>query len=145
MSFNTYSFLDLTGSFTHPSVGAYTLTGAGIGEMSIARTNDVSAMDTASDGHVMISKMASPSGMITIQVQQTSDLNTFLMKWYAYIVLAGTDEWASANILIRAPKMGISHSAVGVCPQKNADRPYKAQGERITWNLMSAEIVDIPI
>ena len=82
MGFNTYSFLDLTGTISHPSVGVFTLTGEGIGEMTLTQSNDVSAMDTASDGTVMISKMASPSGMISIQAQQTSELHNCLMKWY---------------------------------------------------------------
>ena len=145
MGFNTYSFLDLTGTISHPAVGVFTLTGEGIGEMTLTQTNDVSAMDTASDGTVMISKMASPSGSITIQVQQTSALHNWLMKWYTYLQIAGTDEWASANILIRAPKMGRSHSAIGVCPQKIADCPYKAQGERISWTLLCANLTYVPI
>lgn len=142
---STYSFQDLSGTISHPSVGVYTLTSSGIGEMTLSQSNDASSMDTGADGSVMISKIATPSGTISIQVQQTSDLNNWLMKWYQYLQIAGSDEWASANILIRAPKMGRSHVATGVCPQKQADTPYQAQGQRITWTLMCADLKYIPI
>lgn len=145
MGFNTYSFLDLTGTISHPSVGVYTLTGAGIGEMTLTQLNDASAMDTAADGTVMISKMPTPTGTITIQAQQTSDLHNWLIKWYQYLQLAGSDEWAQSNILIRAPKMGRSHVATGVCPQKQSDTPYQVQGQRVTWTLLVADLKYIPI
>jgi hypothetical protein len=145
MGYNTYSFLDLTGSIAHPSVGAYTFTGEGIGEMTVAQTGDVTAHDVAADGTVMISKMAAPAGTITIQAQQTSALHNWLIKWYAYLQIADTDEFAQSAILIRAPKMGRSHVATGVTPQKQSDTPYQAQGQRVTWTLMCADLKYIPI
>jgi hypothetical protein len=145
MGFNVYSFLDLTGNITHPSVGAYTFTGEGIGEMTVSQTGDTTAHDIAADGTVMISKMPAPAGTITIQAQQTSALHNWLIKWYAYLQIADTDEWAQSNILIRAPKMGRSHVATGVSPQKQSDTPYQAQGQRVTWVLMCADLKYIPL
>jgi hypothetical protein len=145
MGYSTYSFFDLTGNIAHPSVGAFTFTGEGIGEMTITQTGDVSAHDIAADGNVMISKMAAPTGTITIQAQQTSALHNWLIKWYSYLQIADTDEFAQSAILIRAPKMGRSHVAVGVTPQKLSDTPYQAQGQRVTWTLMCADLKYIPI
>jgi hypothetical protein len=136
----TYSFLDLTGSISHPSLGAYTFTGQGIGEMSITMASDRTAHDLAADGSVMVSKLAGANGMITIQVQQTSPLHNWLVKWYNYLYQADTDQWAQTNCLIRAPKMGKQHEGLGISPQKLGDQPYAAQGGRVTWNLMVADL-----
>jgi hypothetical protein len=142
---STYSFLDVTGSITHPSLGAYTFTGEGIGEMSISMATDRTAHDLAADGAVMISKLAGSNGTITIQAQQTSSLHNWLLKWYNYLYAADTDEWAQSNVLIRAPKMGRSHVATGVSPQKIGDTPYQAQGQRVTWTLMCADLQSLTI
>ncbi|TWH46332.1 phage protein [Sporomusa sp. KB1] len=142
---STYSFLDLTGNIVHPSVGAYTFTGQGIGEMTIAMATDRTAHDVAADGAVMVSKLAGENGIITIQAQQTSSLHNWLMNWYNYLYLADTDEWTQTTILIRAPKMGRSHVGIGVSPQKVGDTPYQAQGQRVTWPLMCADLKTLPI
>lgn len=142
---STYSFLDVTGSITHPSVGAYTFTGEGIGEMSVSMSTDRTAHDVAADGAVMVSKLAGSNGTITIQAQQTSSLHNWLLNWYNYLYAADTDEWAQSNILIRAPKMGRSHVATGVSPQKIGDTPYQAQGQRVTWTLMCADLQSLTI
>jgi hypothetical protein len=142
---STYSFLDLTGNIVHPAVGAYTFTGQGIGEMTIAMATDRTAHDVAADGAVMVSKLAGENGSITIQAQQTSSLHNWLMNWYNYLYLADTDEWTQTTILIRAPKMGRSHVGTGVSPQKVGDTPYQAQGQRVTWTLMCADLKTLPI
>lgn len=142
---STYSMLDVTGSITHPGVGAYTFTGEGVGEMTVSMATDRTSHDVAADGSVMVSKMPGNNGSITIQVQQTSTFNAWLVKWYNYLDAAKTDEWAETNILIRAPEMGVSHVAIGVSPQKIGDQPYQAQGSRITWTLMCANLQTLPI
>lgn len=144
-SISTYSFLDLTGSISHPAVGVYTFTGEGIGEMTVTMATDRTAHDVAADGAVMVSKLAGSNGTITIQAQQTSALHNWLLNWYNYLYAADTDEWAETNILIRAPKMGKSHVAVGVSPQKIGDQPYQAQGQRVSWSLMCADIQSLTI
>jgi hypothetical protein len=142
---STYSFLDLTGNIAHPSVGAFNFTGEGIGEMSISMATDRTAHDVAADGAVMVSKLAGSNGTITIQAQQTSSLHNWLLLWYNYLYLADTDEWVKTAVLIRAPKMKKTHLATGVSPQKIGDTPYQAQGQRVTWTLMCADIQNLPL
>lgn len=137
---NTYSFEDVTCSFSHPSVGAASSTGAGVGTITISMTQEKTVHDTASDGNVMITKIAGKNGSVAITLQQTSELHKFFMKWYNYVDNAPAAEWASMNITIKSDNLGDSTVCTGVSPQKLADRPYDAQGARITWNLMAAEI-----
>lgn len=137
---STYSFLDITGSISHPALGAYTFTGEGIGDMTVSMSTDRTSHDVAADGAVMVSKLAGSNGSITISAQQTSALHNWLVKWYNYLYQAPTNEWAQTNVLVRAPQMGKAHVAVGVSPQKIGDQPYQAQGQRVTWNLMCADL-----
>ena len=137
---STYSFLDLYGNIAHPSVGNYTFTGEGIGDMTIAMANDNGAIDVAADGAVMISKMAGLSGTFTVNAQQTSPLHQWLIRWFNYLYAADTDEWAQTNLLIRAPKMNESYVAIGVVPQKPGDKPYQRQGQNVSWTLMAGDI-----
>ncbi|OOM73999.1 hypothetical protein CLPUN_42370 [Clostridium puniceum] len=136
----TYSFEDVTASFSHPSVGAASSTGAGVGTITTSMTQEKTVHDTASDGNVMISKIAGKNGSVAITLQQTSELHKFFMKWYNYVDNAPAAEWAKMNITIKSDNLGDSTVCTGVSPQKLADRPYQAQGQQITWNLMAAEI-----
>jgi hypothetical protein len=138
--FSTYSFEDVTCSFNHPSVGAASTTGAGVGSITTTMAGDKTNHDVAADGRVMISKMAGSNGTVAVALQQTSELHKFLMKWYNYVVTAPAAEFAKMNITIKSANLGDMTVCTGVSPQKLADRPYQAQGQHVTWNLMSAEI-----
>jgi hypothetical protein len=138
--YTTYSFEDVTVSFSHPSVGAFTSTGAGIGTITIAMSNDRTSQDVAADGKVMVTKGMAKNGTIAIAFQQTSALNKSLLSWYNYIDTASASEWASMNITIKSNNLDDETICTGVAPQKLADRPYAAQGAHVTWTLMCAEI-----
>ena len=140
MKYSTYSFEDVTCSFQHNGVGAASSTGAGLGSISIAMTTDRTAQEVAADGKVMISKIAGKNGTITITMQQTSELHKYLLKWYNYIDVANSSEWAGMALTIKSSNLVDISTCTGVSPQKLADRSYQAQGQQVTWNLMAAEI-----
>lgn len=141
----TYSFSDTVGSIQHPSVGVFIFDGTGVGSVTVTKATDRTAHDIASDGSVMISKIPGNNGSITIECQQTSPIHKWLLKWFNALWLLDTQEWATTTILLRNNVTGISHAAKGVSPQKEADIPYQAQGQRVTWTLMCAEIINAPI
>lgn len=142
MSYTTYSFEDVTGSFSHDSVGAASTTGAGLGSITTSMSTDKTVHEVAADGSVMISKVAGDNGTVVITMQQTSELNKYFLKWYNYIKTAATSEWAKMNVTIKSKNLGEITTCTGVSPQKLADRPYQSQGQMITWNLMAAEITE---
>lgn len=142
MSFSTYSFEDVTCSLQHPGVGAASTTGAGMGSISVAMANDKTEHDVAADGSVMITKKPGKNGTIAIDMQQTSALHKYLLKWYNYVEVSNSSEFAKMNITIKSKNLGDVTVCTGVTPQKLADRPYQAQGQHVTWNLMAAEITE---
>lgn len=138
--YNTYSFEDVTVSCNHPSVGAWTSTGAGIGTISIAMSGERTAQDVAADGVTMVSKIIAKNGTIAISVQQTSEFHKQLLRWYNYIDTARASEWASMNVTIKSNNLNDETICTGVAPQKLPDRGYASQGAHVTWTLMAAEI-----
>lgn len=134
----TYSFDDVEVIFQHPGVGQYPVNGKGIGTISVTMSTDKSSHDVAADGSVMVSKIPGNNAAINIEIQQTSAMHKWLTNYYNYVLLAPATVWAGASILIR-DKVGQSLiSAYDVSPLKKADKPYQAQGQRITWPFLSA-------
>jgi len=140
---STYSFSDLAGVISHPTLGSYAFTGQGVGEIQVNMLTERSAHDVAADGSVMVSKIAGNNGSITINVQQTSDLHLWLLAGFNTLVYADTNEWATMGIKLRNVRTGSSHLATGVSFQRMPDTPYSAQGQRISWVLMAADIMSM--
>lgn len=144
----TYSFKDLTGAFVHPIAGTYILGGGnvGLGQITIAMTIDRTVQDVASDGSVMVSYIAGDNGMCSIEVQQTSDFHNFLINWWnicktnADLGLVST--WAAATIAFRNLLDGSVHTLLGVSPGKMPDKVYQSQGQKITWTLPAAKVIN---
>lgn len=140
MNTTTYSFADVSLILSHPSVGQYTFTGQGVGSVSVSRSNDMTQHDVAADGSVMVSKVISKNGLLTLNIQQTSEGHKFLKRWVSYITNAPTSEWARASAVLRNPAQGETITMQGVSPQKRADVSYQAAGQQVAWPLMCAEI-----
>lgn len=141
----SYSFTDLSGAIAHTLLGAYNFTGEGSGEVNIAYATERTAHDVAADGTVMVSKMAGNNGTITINAQQTSAIHKWLVNAFNILWAAPTNQWASMAITLRNVADNTSHIATGVSFGKMPDKPYQAQGQRVTWVLMAADIVSLNV
>lgn len=144
----TYSFKDLTGAFVHPIAGTYILGGGniGMGQITISMAQDRTVQDVAADGSVMTSYIAGDNGSCSLEVQQTSDLHDFLVNWFNVCkTLADNGDianWASAQISIRNIVDGSVHTLSGVSPGKMPDKVYQSQGQKITWVLPAANVIN---
>jgi hypothetical protein len=146
----TYSFKDLTGVITNSVFGASILLSGGnvgFGELTITMTTERTAQDVAADGTVMPSYLAGDNGTVAINVQQTSGLHHDLLDLYNQCVTAANNDdvsgWASTNMSFRTILDGSIHVLSGVSFGKIPDKPYHAAGQRIVWNLMAANIVNM--
>lgn len=141
----TYSFEDVTGALAHPLLGAYTFDGKGTGEITIEMDADMSAHDRAADGSIMVSKLLGEPGRITISAQQTSALHKWLLAAYQALKLANTSAWAQMAATIRSVSDGTSHVITGMSFQKIPPKSYQAQGQRVSWVLMAADVQNLPM
>ena len=135
----TYSFTDCSLILSHPSLGMLTLTGKGLGSVSINMTGDRTTMDVAADGRVMTSKIKDRRATAAVQIQQTSEANKDLLKWYNYLESAPASEWAQASGVFNSPQTGEQFVLNEVAFQKLPDRSYQVQGQLQTWNMMIAD------
>jgi hypothetical protein len=123
-------------------VGAYNLIGEGIGDITISMANDRTAHEIGVDGAVLATQLPGNNGTLMLSIQQASKLNAWLLKWANYLQNEKTarNEWLMTTVLLKGKAMKIEHKMSGVSPQKIPDRPYQAQGQRVTWVLMCADI-----
>lgn len=140
MATTVYSFADVSLVISHPKVGKFTITGEGVGSVSISRANDMTQHDVAADGSVMVSKIVTENGTVAIAIQQTSAAHKWLKKWHDYLKVAPTSEFAKSTAILKNPAVGETISMSGVTPQKRADSAFQQAGQQVTWNLMAAKI-----
>lgn len=144
MAHTTYSFADVTATLNLAGMIPMTITGAGAGSIDTTMSGEKTSHDLAADGTVMVSKILGSNGSIALNIQQTSPTHKLLLLWYNYILNAPSSEWANNSLIIRNDVIGETIEATGVSPQKLPDKPYQAQGQKVTWNLMAAEITQLP-
>lgn len=140
MAYTTYSFESVVMTISHPAIGQYVASGQGIGSITTTMTTDRTTHDVSADGAIMVSKIRGRNGSHAIAIQQTSDLNKWLVKLYNYLETADASQWAEINIVIRSNDMHDMLTSTGVAFQKLPDRPYQAQGQQVTWQMLSSDI-----
>jgi hypothetical protein len=144
---STYSFKDLSGAFVSPLAGVFTMSGnIGMGNVTVVKSTERTAHDTAPDGTVVPSFIDGDSGMVTIECQQTSLLHKFLLEWdNVHETVAKNGDvslWAASSMLLRNVVDGTSHVATGISPQKSADKSYSSSGGKVTWQLPACNIIN---
>ena len=145
----TFSFKSLTGVLTNPAFGvSIPLTGGniGAGSFTIRMTTTRTTHDVAADGTVMPSYIAGDNGELDIQVQETSILHHALLNLYNLCVLAANADdvtgWAATAISFVLLSDGSTHTLTGVSFDKIPDKVYEAAGQKLTWKLMAANIIN---
>lgn len=135
-----YSFEDTTVTISHPNFGTYSAYGTGIGSLQVAYANDVTKHDVAADLAVVVSKWVARNGTITFDILQSSDFNSWLKKFTAFLEESDTDQFALATISITNKSTGDNYFATGVSHQKKADNNLQSQAQNRSWAMMCAHI-----
>jgi hypothetical protein len=142
----TYSFLDSVATLVHPVLPIpITISGEGMGSATVAMTTERTTHNVASDGVVMVSKIAGNNGSITIEVQQTSAAHKALLAFFNLLIVSPPNVWAQAVLLLRNVTDGTSHLATGLSPAKIPDKKYDKEGGMVAWHFMAADIQSVTI
>lgn len=146
----TYSFKSLTGVISNPVFGVtIVLAGGniGFGQLTINMGTERTVHDVSADGTVMISYVAGDNGGMMVECQESSVLHTQLLALYNQCLTTANNGdpsgWGATFGSFRNVLDGSSHTATGVSFQKFPDKPYAAQGQRVTWHLMAANLVNV--
>jgi hypothetical protein len=139
----TYSFADVVAVFSHALVGQKSVNGLGIGSITVAYADNLTENDLGADGSVMITKVLSRRGTITLEIQQTSSLNKWLLNFANAVVNAGSSSWA--NMLFSLQEKftnGVTVNASSLALLKRPDRKDEQNGGRVTWEFFSPTIAE---
>lgn len=140
MSFYVYDFAETTADLYHPSVGAFSAYGEGIGEVTITRANDITAHEASSDGVVLINKSIKKNGTVTFNALRASNFDQWLNKLAKYLETSSSSEFAMLEITITNPTTKETWYCTGCSHQKLPDAGYKAQVDYRSWSFMSANV-----
>jgi hypothetical protein len=140
----TYSFQDVTATIYHSSLGvSRTISGEGMGKITVAYTDNLTESDLGADGAVMVTKVLSARGTITLDIQQTSSANAWLIDRINTLVNADASEWAGWTITITENfDNGITISASSAALVKRPDRNDAQQGDHVSWEFFSPSIAE---
>lgn len=136
----TYSFENTSVNINHPDVGNYSMYGAGMGDVTVSRTNDITTHEVSSDLSVLISRSAKKNGTIAINVLQASEANDFINKLCKYLETCDVSRFALGKIIINSRSTGENWVCTGVSHQKMPDRSYKSTGDYVSYTFMAAEV-----
>jgi hypothetical protein len=145
----TYSFRNVSGSFTNPLLSQPIVFAGqiGMGAFHVAMANTRTVHNRAADGTIMPSYVAGNDGTVSIEMQQTSILHQLFLNLYNSLIVAaeGGDpsNWAASGMTLRnPPPLGNQHVLTGISFEKRPDKPYQAQGSNVTWTLMCCDSVE---
>lgn len=147
---NTYSFKDLVGNLVNPVFGVSLILAGGyvgVGSITIRMSNDRTSHDRGADGTIMPSYEAGNNGDFDIEVQQTSSLHHELLALYNLAQTAADNDdlagWAATQVSFQTILDGSTHNLTGVSFKKIPDKPYQVTGQKVTWTLMAANVVQM--
>ena len=138
-----YSFSDVKVVLYHPNVGQSVLSSQGLGKIAIAASGDLSSHTATADGYVVVNRLRSENGTVTLEVPQNSSADEYLRKWARYLKNVGATAKfgkTTLNIVDQAGKFTIS--CEGVTPQKIPDRTYDQTSSNLSWTLLAASITE---
>ena len=139
----TYSFSAVSCTIQHPLVGQKVINGSGIGSITVAYSDNNTESDLGADGSVMISKVLSHRGTISIELQQTSSVNKWLVNLANALDNADASQWANGTVRIAENFTdGITTNATKVAIVKRPDHKNEQNGGRVSWELFSPEIIE---
>ncbi len=141
-NYTAYSLADLQSAIYHPDVGQCVLSDEGAGKITISRAGDLSSHTTTADGYVVINKIRSVNGTVTLEIPQNSDADKYLRKWIRYVSSTATANFHRTVMTVYDPAGGILYTFNGVTPQKYPDITYDQTAGNVAYSLLVAEIIE---
>lgn len=139
----TYSFIDTDIILQHPLKGQVSCTGQGLGSVTVDYTDNNTESDIGADGNVMISRVTSHRGTVTVECQQTSNVNAWLVDLANQVDAADASQWAQMAILIKERfDNGLKITCTGCSRVKRPSRKDAQTGDKVSWDLFSANIIE---
>ena len=135
--YNVYSFPDVKAVISHEDIGQCSLHESGLGKITVSAAGDLSSHTTTADGYVIVNRLKSTNGTITLEVPQGSVADWFLRKWARW-----ARSLALGVLTIQDTVGGNTISATGVSLQKAPDRVFDRTAGNIAYVFLAATITE---
>ena len=143
MAYNVYSLPDVKSVLYHPDVGTANLHLCGIGKIVVSAAGDLTSHTTTADGYVVVNRLKSTSGTVTIEVPQNSVGDWFLRRWARWQKNSkDPSRIALGTLTIRDSAGGVSIVCTGVTLQKVPDRVFDRTATNLVYTLLAATITE---
>ena len=143
MPYNVYSLPDTRAVLSHPDVGTANLHVCGHGKITVSRSNDLTSHTTTADGYIVVNKLKTTNGQISIEIPQNSTGDWFLRRWANWQKNSqDPSRIALGTLVIQDQAGGFSIVATGVTLQKIPDRTFDKTSSNLVYVLLATTITD---
>ncbi|MBR0513195.1 MAG: DUF3277 family protein [Clostridia bacterium] len=141
MAYNVYSFPDVKAVLNHSDVGQCNLHQSGMGKITVSSAGDLSSHTTTADGDVIVNRLKTINGTITIEGPQGSVADWFLRKWARWArSLQNPNRIALGVLTITDTVGGYTIVCTGVSLQKVPDRVFDRTAGNVAYTFLATTI-----
>ena len=143
MAYNVYSLSDCRAVLAHPDVGAANLHLCGHGKITISSAGDLTSHTMTADGYVVVNKLKSTNGTITIEIPQDGQLDEFFRHWIRWQKNSqNPSRVALGTLTIQDVTGGLTVVCTGVTLQKMPDRVFDRTATNLVVTLLATTITE---
>ena len=141
-SFSVYSLKDCKVVFNNPKVGKCTVSDEGGGRIVISYAGDLSSHTTTATGYVVVNKLYSENGSITLELPQNSPADVYMRKLVKFLQNAATTQFALTKMTLNDQAAKRTITATGLTPQKWPDENYDQTSGTRNYVFLAATIAN---
>jgi hypothetical protein len=114
-----------------------------MGKIVVSAAGDLTSHTTTADGYVVVNRLRTTSGTITLEVPQNSAADAFLRRWAKWArSTANANRIALGTLTISDDVSGFRTTCTGGSLQKVPDRTFDRTGTNLTYTLLAATITE---
>ena len=140
--YSVYSLRDVQIVVNNPNVGRAIINETGGGRVVIGYNGELSSHTKTANGYVVINKLKSDDGTVTLDLPQNSEADLYMRKLIKYLTAPGTatNRFALTNILVKDTASGLEFNLTGCTPQKKPDENYDQQSGTRSYAFLVAVV-----
>jgi hypothetical protein len=143
MAYNVYSLSDCRTVLSHPDVGDANLHQCGHGKITISHAGDLTSHTVTADGYIVVNKLKSSNGTITMELPQNSMGDWFLRRWANWQKNSQDPSRVALGTLTISDAAGnFSIVCTGVTLQKVPDRVFDRTATNLVYTLLATTITE---
>ena len=140
-NFSVYSLADVKVTMNNKKVGKKVISDCGGGRIVISYSGDLSSHTVTATGFVVVNKMRSYNGTVTLELPQNSEADNYCRKLIKHLSNTTTDQFAVTNLTLEDKAAKRTITCKGLTPQKKPDENYdQASGTR-NYTFLVAEVI----